>query len=491
MTVATPLIERLLKRAVDKPDAPFLVSADWEISYSAFLNDVKTRASHFAGCGLTSSKRVAIYCEDEIEFQTSLFAIWWLGGVCIPMNVTQRPEVLAKIERIVAPDIAFSDLDALPGQSADFPCHPLRPDASPDQHAYEVPAESDAAQPAIIMFTSGTSGTPKAVPMSAAALAENSRLTAEAMQITIDDRILINSPPYYTSPIIHILTLMEVGGSIAIHQGMMLGGQLAERLVSLQCTGFGGVPVHLIRLAGIGTANLKTLPIRFLMNSGEHLPVPIIEKLCEARPDVRLFCVYGLTEVAGRLCLLSPDRLPEKAGSVGRPLGEMTIEIRDDEGRLDTGETGQVFVRGPLLMDGYINNETADHALTEHGFATGDFGTLDEEGFLYLSGRNDDIVKVGGEKVSISLIEEAGYRIEAFREHVAVPVRDENMGNVLYLIYSVKDGASIKRKEIIRILRGHLPSNHIPVGFVEVPEIPRATSGKISRKELAVQLTKQ
>ncbi len=486
MANGNPLVERLIEQARSTPDSVFLRRADTQVRYGEFLHQVSSRAAHFRACGAEAGNKVAIYCDDEVEFQVSLFAIWVIGAVCIPINVTQRPEVIATIEQIVTPDVGFGDADVVADVAREFPLHKLRGESA-TAGTSDV-ADVDPSEPAIIMFTSGTSGTPKAVPMTAAAIAANAQLTSRALGIGADDRILINSPPYYTSPIIHILTFLTVGGSVAIHQGMLLGEDLLRKVEELECTGFGGVPVHLIRLAGVAQDDAARANLKFLMNSGEHLPVPILETLSEKFPATRLFCVYGLTEVAGRLCILPPELLPAKIGSVGRPIGEMTVEVLDENlNPLPVGEMGQVFVRGPLLMSGYINNPQANRALTEGGFATGDFGRLDEDGCLYLGGRNDDIVKVGGEKVSISMIEDAAFRIDAFHEHAVVAIMDKHMGNVPCLFYSLQPEASIKRKEIVKSLRSSLPPNHIPVHIVEVPEIPRSTSGKISRKDLVNQ----
>jgi acyl-CoA synthetase (AMP-forming)/AMP-acid ligase II len=205
-----------------------------------------------------------------------------------------------------------------------------------------------------------------------------------------------------------------------------------------------------------------------------------------ALPNIQFFCVYGLTEVAGRLCILPPEKLDIKYGSVGLPLPGMEISIRDKSGqKVGVGEVGEVHVKGVCLMKGYLNNPEANKkSMKPYGFATGDFGYLDIDGYLYLQGRHDDIMKVAGEKVSVKMIEEKIFGFQPFADFMVSPVFDEHMGNVPGVSYVLKDGATFNKKELLKHLRKSLPANHIPVHFNEVDEIPRASSGKVLRNKL-------
>ena len=148
---------------------------------------------------------------------------------------------------------------------------------------------------------------------------------------------------------------------------------------------------------------------RFWVSSGDHLPLPVIEKFRRVLPGVRLFNMYGLTEVSGRLCILPPADLDARVGSVGRPIGDMRVVARRGDGaEAAPGETGELFVTGSLLMQGYLGEpEITARTLTAHGLRTGDFGRVDESGAVWIAGRKDDIIKRGGEKVSIIHVQQA------------------------------------------------------------------------------------
>ena len=476
-------IDFLLHRVETTPHAIALIANEKKFTYIELWRAIISRAGWFCHHGLKSNMRVAIYTDNDVELTTSLFAIWIAGATCVPINITLKPDQINLVEKNAEPDIGFYSGNVVMDIAKKFPLFPLAGEAKDLDKPVNRPEPDDCA---IIMFTSGTSGVPKAVPMTYGALGHNSWETSVKLGITSNDRIFINSPPYYTSSIIHGLTLFAQGGSVYVNRGLLLGSSLIDIMRKNHCTGFGGVPVHFIRLSGSLREIAYPKSIRFFMNSGEHLPVPILKEIHLALPNIQFFCVYGLTEVAGRLCILPPEKLDIKYGSVGLPLPGMEISIRDKSGqKVGVGEVGEVHVKGVCLMKGYLNNPDANKkSMKPYGFATGDFGYLDIDGYLYLQGRHDDIMKVAGEKVSVKMIEEKIFGFQPFADFMVSPVFDEHMGNVPGVSYVLKDGAAFKKKELLKHLRKSLPANHIPVHFNEVDEIPRASSGKVLRNKL-------
>ena len=479
-----------LRHAVGRsPQKTALLSIDGtSISYQELWKKVCLDCHWLRQQGVRSGDRVGMYFNDAIELMSLMFATWGIGAVALPINVTLPDDKRQNIESRAKPTLGVI------GSKIELASKPLfRCISYTDARTGEL-SEPETAAPtdiAIIMFTSGTSGVPKAVPMSHGAIARNALATAEELKLTAGDRILVNSPPYYTSPIIHHLTLMSKGGSVVSSEGFLFGGKLVELLEEYQCTGFGGVPVHFTRILG---AIQDQMPVpsrlRFLMNSGEHLPVPTLTAVQEALPHIEIFCVYGLTEVAGRLCILAPEFTQTKVGSVGFPLPGMTISIRNEEGEeLPPNERGEVFVTGPNLMSGYLDApEINEKLMTAMGFATGDIGYKDADGFLFLDGRQDDIIKVGGEKVSIRVIEDAATGFEGLADIIVAPLYDAHLGLVPCLYYVESDTAEFKKKALRKHMKSVLPSNHVPTKYIQVESIPRNTSGKRSRKAFIASL---
>lgn len=465
------------------PNSSCLITETSKYSYKKMTESILKKAGLFRSHGVTKGMRIAIFSDDSAQVTISIFAIWVLGAVCMPINISQPKEKIASICKIVRPDIGFLDKD-FQLDTTSFKIANLSGDAKPINNPQLSPIADDIA---IVMFTSGTSGTPKAVPMTYRSIGHNCWETAKKLSITNKDRIFINSPPYYTSSIIHNLTLFSQGGSVAVARSILFGDAIIDNLNKYHCTGFGGVPVHFARLAGALEENKLPKNVRFLMNSGEHLPKPLLLSLNNLLPEIDFYCVYGLTEVSGRLCILDPRMIKVKAGSVGKPLPGMRISIRDAKGNLLPKNTlGEVHVQGIGLMKEYLNNPDANNkSLHPYGFSTGDYGRIDREGYLYLEGRNDDIIKVGGEKVSLKMIEDAIYGFPGIEDLLVASKFSELMGNVPCLYYIPMKGVEFKKKLLINELKKKLPSNHIPSFFVEVESIQRSTSGKKLRAKLS------
>ncbi|MBN2225331.1 MAG: acyl--CoA ligase [Deltaproteobacteria bacterium] len=477
----TPL-DFLLSGAQTTPRAPAIKMANTELTYAEMLEEVEGWAGFFKDHNVTHGSRVAVYTDNNLFLTLAMFALWGIGAICMPMNVAQRPEKLREIEDRVTPDIGFYSADYSDQIQHPYSMHTLEGEKG-RRISLTRPAPEEIA---MIMFTSGTSGVPKGVAWYHGGMAHNNLATASRLDIQPHDRILINTPPYTTSSIVHVITMLSRGASIVVERNLFFGANVFEMVKHSECTGFGGVPVHFLRIRDSLQETDIPQTLRFLMNSGEHLPVPVIADIHRALPDVQIYCVYGITEGMGRFCILDPKKLNEKIGSVGVPIEGMEVSVRDENGtKLCPYEEGEVYAAGVCLMKGYLNeSDTNRPSMTPDGFATGDYGYLDSEGFLFLRGRRDDIFKVGGEKVSLNMIEEAVFGYDDFLEFAVVPYESEFMGFSPCLYYIVKKGRIFDRRRLVKHLKGVLPESHIPTRFIEVTEIPRTGSGKVIRKDI-------
>ena len=271
--------------------------------------------------------------------------------------------------------------------------------------------------------------------------------------------------------------------------GFYFGGELLDEMERLGCTGFGGAPAHLVRVVE-PLEEPRTTGLRFWVSSGDHLPLPVIERFRRRLPGIALFNMYGLTEVSGRLCVLPPAELDARAGSVGRPIGDMQVLARDgDGGVLPPGETGELYVTGSLVMQGYLGEpETNARTLTQHGLRTGDFGHVDEDGFVWIAGRKDDIIKRGGEKVSTVHVQQALLALDRFADVAVIAAPDEILGHVPVAFVVPLEPVGFKATRVLRELRGLLPASSLPSRIVAVDEIPRTGSGKAIRADLQALL---
>jgi len=338
---------------------------------------------------------------------------------------------------------------------------------------------------AMIMFTSGTTGLPKGVCQTLRAVSSNAGYVAETLGLRADDRVFVNTPPYFTSGICHFLTLLANGGGVAGQLGFYFGTGLLDEMENEGCTGFGGAPAHLVRVVE-PMEGPREHSLRFWVSSGDHLPLPVIEKFRLVLPGIGLYNMYGLTEVSGRLCILPPGELDVKVGSVGRPIGDMRVVARrGDLAEAAPGEQGELYVTGSLLMQGYLDEpEITTKTLTAHGLKTGDFGRVDESGAVWIAGRKDDIIKRGGEKVSIIHVQEALQSLGRFADVAVIAAPDDILGHVPVAFVVPNEPGGFKASKLLRELRGVLPSTSLPSRVIAVEAVPRTGSGKAIRAEL-------
>jgi long-chain acyl-CoA synthetase len=212
----------------------------------------------------------------------------------------------------------------------------------------------------------------------------------------------------------------------------------------------------------------------------------VIRKFRAVLPGIDLFNMYGLTEVSGRLCILPPAELDALEGSVGRPIGDMRVVARRGDGsEAAPGETGELFVTGSLLMQCYLDEpEITARTLTGHGLRTGDFGRTDESGAVWIAGRKDDIIKRGGEKVSIVHVQQALQGLGRFADVAVLAAPDDILGHVPVAFVVPHDRDGFKPSKVLRELRSVLPSTAMPSRLIAVDEVPRTGSGKAIRKQL-------
>ncbi len=494
-------VQTLLSWADRQPQRPLLIAGGRTYSYADVVNQAGGLVAQLRAAGLERGQRVAMLLEDYDSFFVSMYAIWLAGGVAVPLN-TSLPA--SDIEWLIGK--ARPALLLVPGSGAKLPAGAAQVAAAAAQPSPaparlvvdlpETPPQPPAFTPvgadetAMIMFTSGTTGVPKGVRQTLAGISTNAGHVAAELGLTAADRIFINTPPYFTSGICHFLTLLAAGGSTAGHAGFFFGQSLLAEMEALGCTGFGGAPAHLVRVVEPLDEVQPTGGLRFWVSSGDHLPLRVIEKTSAVLPGVALYNMYGLTEVSGRLCVLLPDEMARREGSVGKAIHDMTVTVRrPDLSPAAAGEVGEIYVDGPLVMEGYLDEpEITARTLTAQGLRTGDFGRQDEDGYLWIEGRQDDIFKRGGEKVSTVHIQQGLMSLGMFAEAAVLSVEDEILGRVPVAFVVPLSDEPFKGTQVLKQLKSVLPATHLPSRVVALEEIPRTGSGKAIQAQLLATL---
>jgi acyl-CoA synthetase (AMP-forming)/AMP-acid ligase II len=353
---------------------------------------------------------------------------------------------------------------------------------------------------AILLFTSGTTGQPKAAVLRHRHLTSYIIAAVEFMAANEAEAALVSVPPYHIAGISAVLSSAFAGRRIVYLPAFSPEDWVAaarDEAVTHAMV----VPTMLGRILDVLERDEIALPaLRHLSYGGGRMPVPVIERALTLLPQVGFVNAYGLTETSSTIAMLGPDdhrtALASKdpavraiLGSVGRPLPGVEVEIRDADGEpVAPGQSGVLWVRGEQ-----VSGEYADRAGPPAGgwFCTRDTGYLDPEGFLYLQGRVDDVIVRGGENISPGEIEDALTAHPAVADAGAVGVPDHEWGEKVVAVVVLADGASATEGELKDWVRAQLRSSRTPSLIAFGPALPYNETGKLLRRVLKEELIAQ
>ena len=408
--------------------------------------------------GLEPGSRVALHLPKDERYVALVLALIRAGHVACPVSDRLPPRGVTQLLGKAACSALISEDEQLL-QTAGADLHELRPEALLEEGPRSAsdcsePAYIPLERPATIIFTSGSTSTPKAALHTFgnhyhSALGSNANITLRP-----GDRWLHSLPLYHVGGLSILFRCLLTGATVALPSP---GTSPGESIAIVGATHVSLVSTQLSRLlresADIG--GLQAV----LMGGGSVPPSLVDEALARGLP---LHTSYGLTEMASQVTTTPPGALPEQLHTAGRPLPKREVSI---------SESGEILVRGETLFAGYVEGEQLDRPLDAEGwFHTGDLGELDESGYLRVGGRMDNLFISGGENVQPEEIEEALCRLEEIDEAVVVPVPDEEFGARPVAFVRINDGVP---RDFARELESVLPRFKIPIAFHPWPEQAR------------------
>jgi long-chain acyl-CoA synthetase len=495
------LVETSVERHADRP---VFLSREARTTYAQLGARVAAFAGMLVELGVGRGDRVAIVLDGDVDYLVAFYGTARIGATAIPLCPDTRTDPLVyalghAAARAVVLDAA--NLRWLEGQAEALPelrAVIVRGDARLEKagHLTQVGFDTAGAPPppaataddlAAIVYTSGTTGRPKGVMLSHRNLVANIRSIVSYLDLTADDVAGMVLPFYYVygNSVLH--THVAAGAAIAQLGSMAFVARVVEGLQTFACTGFSGVPATFGRLVAFGSLGKYDLSrLRYVTQAGAAMAPALVERLRVTLPSAKVFVMYGQTEAAARLAYLPPDRLTDKLGSAGKAIPGVTLKICDPSGtELPRGEVGEVVAQGDNIMVGYLNDpEATARALRPEGLRTGDIGSMDEEGYLFLRGRESEMIKSGGHRISPLEIEQAIARTPGVREVAVSGVPDEALGEAIAGYVVVEPGVTVSKRAVLDACFLSLPKFKMPAHLFAVGELPKGQSGKVLRREL-------
>lgn len=490
-------ISLVLQMAADTfPDRIALTHNSVHYSYGRLYASAQAAAARISASG---AEFVSYLGESSPATVIALFGAALAGRPFAPLNYRlTAPETNRLIERL-APVYLIADEDKLAtipdGAAQVLVSVPAFLEAVTTDELADWEAPQDEEAVAVQLFTSGTTGEPKA------ALLRNQNLlgyvlgTVEFAAADEDEATLVSVPPYHIAGISAILSSIYAMRRI-VQLPQFSPAEWLKQCAGEHVTNAFVVPTMLTRIIAhideSGEApDLGAL--RSLAFGGGKMPLPVVQRALDLFPHVSFTNAYGLTETSSTIALLGPEDHREAHGhpdplvarrldSVGKPLPTVEVQIRDEEGNvLGADELGEVFVRGPQVSGEYQGRKLTDE---EGWFPTRDSGFIDEHGFLFLAGRIDDVIVRGGENISPGEVEKVLREHEGIADCAVVGVPSVEWGETLAAAIVRAQGSAVTEQELKELVRRQLRSSRVPehVRFVEA--LPYNEMGKLLRRSL-------
>ena len=491
------------------------------LNYSALAGMVEQAASAWLGLGLRSGERLAVYLEKREENVAAMFGASAAGAVFVPVNPLLKPDQVSYILNDCEVRILVTSRARLDQLAEQLPlCPSLRTvvilgstEALPVLAGLQLLSWRECmragapAQPhrridadvAAILYTSGSTGKPKGVVLSHRNLVAGALSVAEYLDNREDDRILSVLPLSFDYGLSQLTTAFASGASVVLMNYLLLR-DIIDAVEHERITGLAAVPPLWIQLSQLSWNNAQRL--RYITNSGGAMQRPTLDALRQALPHTRIYLMYGLTE-AFRSTYLAPEQLGKRPDSIGKaiPNAEVLV-LRPDGTPCAPNEPGELVHRGALVALGYWNDadKTAERfrpipgreaglPLPELAVWSGDTVRADEEGYLYFIGRNDEMIKTSGYRVSPTEVEEVAYATGLVGEAAAVAIPHPQLGQAIVLLATAAPGTTLESAELLSACRNRLPAYMVPALIdIRSRPLPRNPNGKIDRKLLSSEL---
>jgi acyl-CoA synthetase (AMP-forming)/AMP-acid ligase II len=492
------------------PAKTALVHGKTRAAYEEINRQANQLAYWLLAQGLRRAGRVALLWENSLEYVVSYYGILKAAGVAVPLSPELKAENLVPILEELEADFliggakAAKTLQTLPAWPKSRPRLVLKaPQALWPSGPVEVAAweelvgsgaagnpdrAADGGDMCSIIYTSGSTGRPKGVVLSHTNIVSNTHAICEYLKLTSSDIQMVVLPFFYVMGKSLLNTHVAVGGQVVINNQFAYPAAVVQQLVSEKVTGFSGVPstyAYLLYRSPLEKHRGELEHLRYCSQAGGAMPRPLKTELRRVLPPhVAIYLMYGATEAAARLSYVPPEDFERKMDSIGNPVQGVQLRVLDPQGReAAAGERGELVASGPNIMQGYWKDpESTANVLDSNGYHTGDIGYRDAEGFFYVVGRKDGLLKVGGHRINPDEVEEVLMESGLLVEAAVVGVPDPLLGTRLCAL-GVAKAEGCSEKEIMAFAAKQLPRHKVPGRIQLLPKLPRNWSGKIDRKE--------
>ena len=498
------------------PDRDLIVFEDRRCTFTQCDERINRLANALIKLGVEKGDRIGILQVNCNEYIEAYFAAAKLGAIFVPLNFRAKADELSYMIANAEAKVLFAGgryqpmvndmlpqlptvkecigLDAENGEKSEY--EELLSASSVDSVITEIEDEDVT----ILIYTAGTTGRPKGVPLRHSGFVSYVLESVEPANPDVEERNLLSVPLYHIAGIQAMLAAVYGGRTLVLMRQFEVK-EWMETVQQERVTRAMLVPTMLkwvVENPEFKEYDLKSLKV--ITYGAAPMPFEVINRAINELPWVRFINAFGQTETASTITSLGPEdhiiegtdeerekKLKRLTSSIGRPLPDVEVKIVDEEGNaLSTSEVGEILAKGPRIMAGYWGDEQkTSQVLTSDGWLrTGDKGWMDEEGYIYLAGRGDDMIIRGGENISPEEVENVLCSNSKIDEAAVIGVPDPEWGQQPLAIVVLKNGAAATEEEVIEYCRSRLAGFKRPHSVVFVDSLPRNPLGKLLKREL-------
>jgi len=496
----------LAHHAARTPDKAMTVFEGEVTTYREMSRRAAALAGGLAGRGVSPGDVVALLSYNCPEFLETLFAANYLGAIAMPINWRLvAPEVRYILDHSEARALVCDETlrrladEATIGLEGSLVRASITPttekawlslgDLHADSHEAD-PVAAGADDVHRLMYTSGTTGRPKGVMITHANLAWKNLAHTIEFGFTQADLGLACGPLYHVGALdLTTTSLIAAGATTIIHRSFD-ASDVVDEIERSRVSTVWLAPAMVNAIMALPDIDQRDLSsVRVVINGGEKMPIPLIQRIQRVFPAAWFADAYGMTETVSGDTFLDRDSIMTKLGSVGRPCLYLELDIWDNAARsLGPSELGEIVMRGPKVFKGYWRDDEATAAaFTGSWFHTGDIGVRDADGYLYIVDRLKDMIVSGGENIASSEVERVLYEHDAVLEAAVIGRADDRWGEVPVACVVLHRGAAVTEDELIAHCGSQLARFKVPKAVTFLDVLPRNPSGKVLKRELRVE----
>jgi len=484
------LVEKVLSYGGTQPDKKAVCFKDTAVTYGELTKRVVGMASLLRSMGIEKGQRVMLNAVSKPEYIAGFLAIQYIGAVTVAVDKYAKLENIYGIWEAAQAECFLADGKKLPEGIRNVSLKKLYEGSVPGQGAvdYVKPEEGQLCE---LLFTTGTTGKPKGAMLSYRCIYANMLNTCNGVRMRESDIVLNPLPLNHSFGMRVLRSTLYLGATVVLQNGFTFAKEIETNIKQHHCTAMACVPASMEVIYRQMQEQFAPIigQLRYIEFGAGSVNVDMKKKLLALLPDTRLYNTWGSTETGGAV-FLDITNHPDKLASIGRPLEGIEVKAVDPDGNevaaKDMETAGRMILHGRMRMEGYWNEpELTAETIQGDWLYTNDLIYIDDDGFIFMLGRADDIINVGGEKVSPIEVENIAQEYGGVRECACIGVHDpEGIVGQVPVLYVAAENGMVDEDALLKYLARRMEKYKLPQEFIQVDKLPRNQMKKLDRKAL-------